>query len=95
MFPPKKNGRKIQRKINKIMKEYSLFIFLILVKLLAKNKSWRSSRWVPHSGPWGAGAGALTIPRSTRIPWRIPLETLRKWAKTREIIKVVTWVHSE
>jgi hypothetical protein len=54
--PQKKMEEKLRGVFFLIMKEYSLFIFLILVKFLTKNKRWRSSRWV-HSGPWGAGRG--------------------------------------
>jgi hypothetical protein len=76
-----------------IMKEYSLFNFLISVKFLAKNKRWRSSRWV-HSGPLGGG----------RLQFHVVLESPGESHLWRyesgprpvvEIIKVVTWVHSE
>jgi hypothetical protein len=48
--------QKLREKKILINERIFFFIFLISVKFLAKNKRWRSSRWV-HSGPWGAGRG--------------------------------------
>ncbi len=54
---------------NKIKYErITFFIFLILVKFLAKNKRWRSSRWV-HSGPWGGGGLQFHVVLGSHL-WR-------------------------
>jgi hypothetical protein len=39
-----------------------------LVKFLAKNKRWRSSRWV-HSGPWGGGGLQFHVVLGSHL-WR-------------------------